>query len=60
MTISIEHDYIKGSLKTQSFKQWKLAQLARHVTVNPSHRVKGSIPVREGLFLLNLFCSNTK
>ena len=54
---------IKGSLKSQSFKQWELAQLAKHETVNTrsehySPRVMGSIPVR-GIFLLNLFCSNT-
>ena len=44
---------------SQSFKQWELAQLARHETVNTrseqySPRIEGSINVRE-----NLFCSNT-
>ena len=54
---------IQESLKSQSSKQWKLTQLARHETVNTrskhySPKVEGSIPSR-GNFLLNLFCSDT-
>ena len=46
---------ILGSLKSQSFKQWELAKLARHETANirSEHynpRVKGSIPVRNKFF----------
>ena len=46
---------MKGSLKSQSFKQKELAQLARHKTVNTrsehySPKVKGSIPVRINFF----------
>ena len=42
---SIVHEYIQ-ILKSQSFKQWELAQLGRHETVNTQNehyncRVKG-------------------
>ena len=32
---------IQGSLKSQTFKQWELAQLARHETLN-TRNVKGN------------------
>ena len=54
---------IQGSLKCQSFKQWKLSQMRRHETVNTkrehySPRVASLIPEIDN-FLLNLLWSNT-
>ena len=45
----------QGSLKSQSFKQWELAQLKRDETVNTrsehySPMVKSSIPVTGNFF----------
>ena len=50
-------------LKSQSFRQWEIAQLARHETVNTriehcSSRVKSSIPVRGHIFA-EFICYNT-
>ena len=47
-----------GSLQSQSFKQWKLAQFARHETFTKilGPQVQSLI---DGTSLLNLFCSNT-
>ena len=53
---------ISGFLKSPAFKQWELAQLGRHETVNTSEhyspRVAGSIPVRSNFFCWICFALN--
>ena len=51
---------VQGSLKSQSFKQWELAQLARNRYTRKVRVLGSRVQVLlEVAFLWNLFCSNT-